>query len=146
MVPKVWSLKHCKMEIHHFPFFFRCTICYLAFPSLLSPLLWCSVWAKMSPKQWEDKWGQGASEGEKNRFVLHCSWGLLENVVGAPFHRSFLWGREKAREEDVLTWTALSWMKALPRSLLLWPTRPLLLEPVRFTPPAIMTCKSIIAI
>lgn len=44
----------------------------------------------------EDKWGEGASEGgKKKRFMLHRSRGLLENVVGAPFHRSSLWGRER---------------------------------------------------
>lgn len=72
--------------------------------------------------------------------MLRCSWGLLENVAGAPFHRSFLWGRGKVRGEDVLT--ALSCMKALPRSPLFWPTRPLLL---RFIPPAMINRKSITA-
>lgn len=37
-------------------------------------------------------------KGKKNRFMPQCSGGLLENVVAAPFHRSFLLRQRESRK------------------------------------------------
>lgn len=112
-----------------------------------------SFWDKISPKQWEDKWEQAADEVKKNRFLSEGSWGLLESVAAASFHRSSLWGR-RGKWERKMCWPELlapGW-KHYPESIspLFWPKRPLLLLLLlllaRFAPAMMMSCKSFTAI
>lgn len=138
---KVWCLRLCEVDIH-LSSTRRCTqlfcFSFSSFPS-------CGVqfetrWARNSGKtngNWEPvKW--------KNRFLLHCSWGLWENVVRASFHRWSLWGREKVREDDpdVPGWKHTR--KALPLCFVPWDYFSLL--PARFIRPVKMNCKSMLAL
>lgn len=127
-----------------------CSFCFFLFPSS------CGVHT-------EPRWTQNSGENinvetepvkRKKMDLCFSACGGFQYVVSAPFYRLFLWGWENSREEDVLTWNTPHPppppinhpLKALPRSPLVQPTRPLLLLLPRFMPPAKINCESIAAI
>lgn len=80
-----------------------------------------SVWRKMVRILF--KKGKKVESDREHKRKIDFSFSAYRGFQ-KPFQRLFLWGSENAVEEDLLTLTTLSQMKALPRNPLAWPTRP----------------------